>query len=162
MAINESYKWAKQQMQMFADQYIEWSLKDGIQKLCEIIKLIKISDNHLSVESPHTLKNVVLFCSTQISMLFYLEYLNIESGCGQKRIWGEYANLRLSHQNVMFISHVPIFFFLTIVHWVFKDQLIVTTVKKGTFKKLILDCCNKAAFSFDNQTYAQKDNVSMG
>jgi predicted phosphoribosyltransferase len=35
-------------------------------------------------------------------------------------------------------------------------------LKKRTLKKLSLDCCNKTAFSFDEQIYVQKDGVSMG
>jgi hypothetical protein len=40
---------------------------------------------------------------------------------------------------------------------IYKDELIVTTLKK-----LILDCCNKTAFSFDEHIYVQKDGVPMG
>ena len=49
--------------------------------------------------------------------------------------------------------------FLDRIH---KDELIVTTFKKHILKKLIWDCCNKTAFSFDDQIYLQKDGVSMG
>jgi hypothetical protein len=49
-----------------------------------------------------------------------------------------------------------------ILDYIYKDESIVTTLKKRTLKKLILDCCNKTAFSFDGQIYVQKDGVSMG
>ena len=45
---------------------------------------------------------------------------------------------------------------------IYNDNLISTTLKKRTLKKLILDCCSKTAFSFDNQLYEQTDGVSMG
>ena len=45
---------------------------------------------------------------------------------------------------------------------IYNDNLISTTLKKCTLKKLILDCCSKTAFSFDNQLYKQTDGVSMG
>ena len=45
---------------------------------------------------------------------------------------------------------------------IYKDDLITTTLKKLTLKKLILDCCSKTAFSFDEKIYVQKDGVSMG
>jgi hypothetical protein len=45
---------------------------------------------------------------------------------------------------------------------IYKDELIATTLKKRTLKKLILDCCNKTAFYFDEQIYVQKDGISMG
>ena len=35
-------------------------------------------------------------------------------------------------------------------------------MKKRTLKKLILDCCSKTTFSFDEKIYVQKDGVSMG
>ena len=45
---------------------------------------------------------------------------------------------------------------------IYKDVLITTTFKKRTLKKLILDCCSKTAFSFDEQIYVQQNGVSMG
>ena len=45
---------------------------------------------------------------------------------------------------------------------IYNDGLFTTTLKKCTLKKLILDCCSKTAFSFDEQIYVQKDGVSMG
>ena len=45
---------------------------------------------------------------------------------------------------------------------IYKDELITTTFKKRTLKKLILDCCSKTAFSFDEQIYVQQNGVSMG
>ena len=51
-----------------------------------------------------------------------------------------------------------------IVNWyrIYKDELITTTFKKHTLKKLILDCCSKTAFSFDEQICVQQNGVSMG
>jgi hypothetical protein len=49
-----------------------------------------------------------------------------------------------------------------ILDCIYKDELIATTLKKRTLKKLILDCCNKTTFSFNEQIYVQKDDVSMG
>ena len=48
-----------------------------------------------------------------------------------------------------------------ILYRIYKDELIATTLKTH-FKKLILDCCSKTAFSFGEQTYVQKDGVFMG
>ena len=45
---------------------------------------------------------------------------------------------------------------------IFSDKLINTTLSKRTLKKLILNCCSKTTFSFDNQLYEQTDGVSMG
>ncbi len=45
---------------------------------------------------------------------------------------------------------------------IYNDKLLDTTLKKRTLKKLILDCCNKTAFSFDGQIYVQNDGVSTG
>ena len=50
---------------------------------------------------------------------------------------------------------------LLLIVFIIKDELIVTTLKKRTLRKLILDCCNKTAFSFDEQIYDQKDGVFM-
>ena len=49
-----------------------------------------------------------------------------------------------------------------ILDHIYKDELITTTFKKCTLKKLILDCCSKTAFSFDEQIYVQQNGVSMG
>ena len=49
-----------------------------------------------------------------------------------------------------------------IVDRIYKDNLISTTLNKHTLKKLILDCCSKTAFSFDNKFYEQTDGVFMG
>ena len=45
---------------------------------------------------------------------------------------------------------------------IYKDELITTTFKKCTLKKLILDCSSKTAFSFDEQIYVQQNGVSIG
>ena len=45
---------------------------------------------------------------------------------------------------------------------IYKDELITTTFKKRTLKKLILDSCSKTAFSFDEQIYVQQNGVSIG
>ena len=45
---------------------------------------------------------------------------------------------------------------------VYEENLIETTLKKRTLKKLILDACKKTAFSFNNVIYEQVDGVSMG
>jgi hypothetical protein len=49
-----------------------------------------------------------------------------------------------------------------ILDCIYKDELIATTLKKRTLKKLILDCGKKTTFSFNEQIYVQKDDVSMG
>ena len=45
---------------------------------------------------------------------------------------------------------------------IYKDELITTTLKKRPLKKLVLGCCRKTAFLFDEKIYVQKDGVSMG
>ena len=45
---------------------------------------------------------------------------------------------------------------------VYKDNIISTTLKKRTLKKLIKDTCSKTAFMFDGVIYEQTDGVSMG
>ena len=45
---------------------------------------------------------------------------------------------------------------------VYTDKLVSTNLKKRTLKKLILETWTKAAFSFNNKLYQQKDRVSMG
>ena len=45
---------------------------------------------------------------------------------------------------------------------IYKDKLINTKLQKHTLKKLILDCCTKTAFSFNEQIYVKKDGVCMG
>ena len=45
---------------------------------------------------------------------------------------------------------------------VYNKNLITTTLKKRTLKKLILDTCSKTAFTFGGIIYEQKDGVSMG
>ena len=49
-----------------------------------------------------------------------------------------------------------------ILKLVFEDILINTTLTKCTFKKLLLDCATKTAFSFDNIFYEAIDDDSMG
>ena len=45
---------------------------------------------------------------------------------------------------------------------VYNDQLVQTKLKKRTLKKLLLDACQKTAFSFNSKIYKQTDGVSMG
>ena len=45
---------------------------------------------------------------------------------------------------------------------VYVDNVIKTNLKKRTLKKLIKDCCQKTAFSFNSILYEQRDGVSMG
>ena len=45
---------------------------------------------------------------------------------------------------------------------VYNDQLVQTKLKKRTLKKLLLDACQKTAFSFNGKIYKQTDGVSMG
>ena len=40
-------------------------------------------------------------------------------------------------------------------------QLQKSAFSKCTLKKLILDCCSKITFSFNNQLYEQIDGISM-
>ena len=49
-----------------------------------------------------------------------------------------------------------------ILHLVYNEKLIDTKLSKRSLKKLILDSCNKTAFSFNNKIYKQIDGVSMG
>ena len=45
---------------------------------------------------------------------------------------------------------------------VYNQNVIQTTLKKRTLKKLILDTCSKTAFSYNNVIFEQIDGVSMG
>ena len=45
---------------------------------------------------------------------------------------------------------------------IYKNNLISTTLKKRTLKKLILDSCTKTIFSLNGKLYKQIDGVSMG
>ena len=45
---------------------------------------------------------------------------------------------------------------------VYNQKLIKTTLSKNVLKKLILDTCQKTAFTFNDIIYEQKDGVSMG
>ena len=45
---------------------------------------------------------------------------------------------------------------------IYKNNLISTTLKKRTLKKLILDSCTKTIFSSNGKLYKQIDGVSMG
>ena len=45
---------------------------------------------------------------------------------------------------------------------IYKDHTISANLKKRSLRKLILDTCNKTAFSFSKISYEQKDGVSLG
>ena len=45
---------------------------------------------------------------------------------------------------------------------VYNQKLIKTTLSKSVLKKLILDTCQKTAFTLNGIIYEQKDDVSMG
>ena len=45
---------------------------------------------------------------------------------------------------------------------IYRQKLLKTNLKKRTMKKLLLDSCTKAAFSYDSILYQQCDGVSMG
>ena len=45
---------------------------------------------------------------------------------------------------------------------IYKNDVIETKLKKSTLKKLILDCCTKTTFSFNNKLYDQIDGVCKG
>ena len=49
-----------------------------------------------------------------------------------------------------------------IVNRIYNDKLIETKIRKHTLKKLILDCCTKTTFSFNDKLYDQIDGVCMG
>ena len=44
----------------------------------------------------------------------------------------------------------------------YEDRVIHTRLRKRTMKKIIIDSCTKALFSFNNKIYKQIDGVSMG
>ena len=48
-----------------------------------------------------------------------------------------------------------------IVNWIYKEKLIEKKIRKHRLKKLILDCCTKTAFSFNDRLYEQIDGVCM-
>ena len=45
---------------------------------------------------------------------------------------------------------------------IYTDKEIITTLTKRSLLKLILDTCQKTAFSFNGKLYKQTDGVSMG
>ena len=45
---------------------------------------------------------------------------------------------------------------------IYKGSIINTKLKKNALKKLIKSCCTRAALSFNNVIYKQRDGVSMG
>ena len=49
-----------------------------------------------------------------------------------------------------------------IIKRVYDEKLISTQLEKRTLKKLLIDCCTKTPFSFNNELYQQVDGVSMG
>ena len=49
-----------------------------------------------------------------------------------------------------------------IVNRIYNEKLIETKIRKHTLKKLILDCCTKTTFSFNDKLYDQIDGVCMG
>ena len=49
-----------------------------------------------------------------------------------------------------------------IVNRIYKDKVFETKLRKSTLKKLILDCCTKTTFSFNDKLYEQIDGVCMG
>ena len=49
-----------------------------------------------------------------------------------------------------------------IVNRIYEEKLIDTKLRKHTLKKLILDCCTKTTFSFNDKLYEQTDGVCMG
>ena len=49
-----------------------------------------------------------------------------------------------------------------ILNRVYNQNLISTSLKRRTLKKLLLDTCRKTVFSFNNVLYKQTDGVSMG
>ena len=49
-----------------------------------------------------------------------------------------------------------------ILRRVYNNNEILTTLSKRLLKKLILDTCQKTAFSLNNKTFEQIDGVSMG
>ena len=49
-----------------------------------------------------------------------------------------------------------------ILDHVYDQKPIKTTLSKNILKNLILDTCQKTAFTFNNIIYEQKDGVSMG
>ena len=49
-----------------------------------------------------------------------------------------------------------------ILDWIYNKKLLKTNIKKRAMKKILKDCCNKNAFSFNNTIYEHIDGVSMG
>ena len=50
----------------------------------------------------------------------------------------------------------------TILHRIYKENLIKTNMRKSTLKKLIKNSCIKTAFSFDGKIYKRIGGVLMG
>ena len=47
-------------------------------------------------------------------------------------------------------------------HRIYNEKQIPTSLPKRSLKNLMLDTCQKTAFSFNNKIYQQLDGVSMG
>ena len=60
-------------------------------------------------------------------------------------------------------THVPLRKTVNIIlDCLYNQKLIKTTLSKKVLKKLILDTCQKTAFTFNDIIYEQKDVASMG
>ena len=68
----------------------------------------------------------------------------------------------ISLDAVSLFTNVPLLKNVNIIlDRVYIQKLIKTTLSKNVLKKLILDTCQKTAFTFNNIKYEQKDSVSM-
>ena len=69
----------------------------------------------------------------------------------------------VSFDVVSLFTNVPLKRTINIIlNRIYKEKLIETKLRKHTLKKLILDCCTKTTFSFNEKLYDQIDGVCMG
>ena len=69
----------------------------------------------------------------------------------------------VSFDVVSLFTNVPLKRTINIIlNRIYKEKLIETKIRKHTLKKLILDCCTKTTFSFNDKLYDQIDGVCMG
>ena len=59
-------------------------------------------------------------------------------------------------------TNIPLKKVINILKRVYYEKCKTTQLKKRTLKKLLIDCCTKTTFSFNNELYQQIDGVSMG
>jgi hypothetical protein len=120
-----------------------------------------------TTNTPHS--NVGKFLANLLAPLTHNEYTVKDSFEAAQRI--HEINTHYFDQGYVFVSfdveslftNVPLKKTVDLIlDRIYNKNLISTSLSKRSLKKLILDSCNKTAFSFNNNLYEQFDGVSMG